>query len=347
MTGSHPVAELVRLPAALSVPGDVLLGAAAAGWPFGRRTARLVGASACLYWAGMAANDWADREVDAVERPGRPIPSGRVSPSAAAALAGALTLAGVAIAGMAGRRRALRVAVPLAATVWAYDLRAKSTVAGPAVMAAARGLDVLLGAGGAARALPAVATVAAHTAVVTRLSRTEAAGGDPRAARTALAGTLAVAVLAAAGPVPAGGRGTAHPAGSPLRRAARLGHGGGVARSAAVSALWGVGGLGLGGSEPGHPGRGVARSAAAVSVLPGAAGLGLAAAYATVLGRAQLAAVRDPRPATVQAAVGAGVLGIVPLEAALLARAGALLTASGVAALWPLARRLSRRVSPT
>ncbi|CAA9277925.1 MAG: hypothetical protein AVDCRST_MAG41-3374, partial [uncultured Corynebacteriales bacterium] len=33
------LAELVRLPAALSVPGDVLVGAAAAGWPFGRRTA--------------------------------------------------------------------------------------------------------------------------------------------------------------------------------------------------------------------------------------------------------------------------------------------------------------------
>jgi 4-hydroxybenzoate polyprenyltransferase len=29
------VAELVRLPAALSVPGDVLVGAAAAGWPSG------------------------------------------------------------------------------------------------------------------------------------------------------------------------------------------------------------------------------------------------------------------------------------------------------------------------
>ncbi|WP_375373510.1 UbiA family prenyltransferase, partial [Micromonospora sp. ATA51] len=48
--------------------------------------AALAGASVLLYWAGMAANDWADRHLDAVERPERPIPSGRVSPPAALGL---------------------------------------------------------------------------------------------------------------------------------------------------------------------------------------------------------------------------------------------------------------------
>ena len=98
------LAELVRAPAALSVPGDVVAGAAAAG-VLGRRTPVLAASSVCLYWAGMAANDWADRELDARERPGRPIPSGRVSPPAALAVAGVLTAAGLAIAG-AGRRPA-------------------------------------------------------------------------------------------------------------------------------------------------------------------------------------------------------------------------------------------------
>src|SRR3954452_3127979 len=80
VTGAD-VAELVRLPAVLSVPGDVLLGAAASGQMRDvPRTAGLVAASSCLYLAGMALNDYADREVDALERPGRPIPSGRVSP---------------------------------------------------------------------------------------------------------------------------------------------------------------------------------------------------------------------------------------------------------------------------
>jgi 4-hydroxybenzoate polyprenyltransferase len=66
-----------------------------------------------------------------------------------------------------------------------------------------------------------------------------------------------------------------------------------------------------------------------------------------VLGAAQLAAARDPRPATVQKAVGTGVLGLIPLEGALLARGGAPRTAAAVAVLWPVARRLSRRVSAT
>jgi len=73
--GWRDVVELVRAPAALSVPGDVLAGATAAG-TLGPRTAALAAASVCLYWAGMAANDWADRELDARERPERPIPSG-------------------------------------------------------------------------------------------------------------------------------------------------------------------------------------------------------------------------------------------------------------------------------
>ena len=53
-------AELVRAPAAFSVPGDVVAGAAAVGG-LGRRTPLLALSSVCLYWAGMAANDWADR----------------------------------------------------------------------------------------------------------------------------------------------------------------------------------------------------------------------------------------------------------------------------------------------
>ncbi len=193
------LAELVRAPAALSVPGDVIAGAAAAG-TLGPRTAGLAGASVCLYWAGMAANDWADRDLDAVERPQRPIPSGRISAPAALGIAAGLTAAGLAVAARAGGARALAVAVPLAAAVWAYDLRAKDTAAGPAGMAACRGLDVLLGAspGDPVRALPAALVVAAHTYTVTELSRREVSGSDSAvlpaatlAATVGLAGAVA------------------------------------------------------------------------------------------------------------------------------------------------------------
>jgi 4-hydroxybenzoate polyprenyltransferase len=190
--------DLVRAPAALSVPGDVVAGAAAAG-ALRPRTAGLAAASVCLYWAGMAANDWADRELDAVERPERPIPSGRVSPGQAVGAAAVLTAAGVGLAALAGGRRSLAVALPLAGTVWAYDLVAKNTPAGPAVMAACRGLDVLLGAtpGRLRRAVPAALTVAAHTYTVTVLSRREVSGADRTLPAATLAGTAAVALAAA------------------------------------------------------------------------------------------------------------------------------------------------------
>ncbi|GFJ85449.1 SCO3242 family prenyltransferase [Phytohabitans houttuyneae] len=207
MPSLRSLVELVRAPAALSVPGDVVAGGAAGG-ALGPRTAGLAAASVCLYWSGMAANDWADRELDAVERPERPIPSGRVTPPQALGIAAGLTAAGVALAALAGGRRALAVALPLAGAVWAYDLRAKNTPAGPAVMAACRGLDVLLGAspGRVARALPAALTVAAHTYTVTALSRREVSGADRALPAATLAGTAAVA-LAAGLPAARNGRG--------------------------------------------------------------------------------------------------------------------------------------------
>jgi hypothetical protein len=285
---ARDVIELVRAPAALTVPGDVVAGAAAARWPFGAATPALAASSACLYWAGMALNDYADRDVDAVERPARPIPSGRVTPRFALGVATGLTGAGLSLAALAGGRRALAVALPLAATVWAYDLVLKQTRAGPATMAAARGLDVLMGAGaGRLRAaVPAAGLVASHTLAVTELSRREVSGADPG---------LPAATLAATGIV------------------------GAVA--------------GFAGRKGSVPQR-----------LAGGALLGL---YGVTFGRAQLAAVRDPAPERLQRAVGAGILGLMPLQAALTAGAGAPAAAVPVAAAFPLARRLSRRVSPT
>ncbi|WP_369375393.1 SCO3242 family prenyltransferase [Promicromonospora sp. Populi] len=200
------IAELVRAPAALSVVGDSLAGLAAAraGTPTALRGRHVLlpVASVCLYLGGMALNDYADRHVDAVERPERPIPSGRVTPSDALAVGVALTAGGVAAAGLAGGRRALAIAVPLAACIWTYDLVAKDRPAGPFVMAACRGLDVLLGAtpGRIRSALPAAAGLTAHTLGVTVLSRGEVHGTTAQIAGGVAAGTLAGAVAASVVP---------------------------------------------------------------------------------------------------------------------------------------------------
>ncbi|KUN17728.1 4-hydroxybenzoate polyprenyltransferase [Streptomyces antibioticus] len=204
MTTPRDLVDLVRAPAALSVPGDAVAGAAAAG-TLGPRTAGLSAAAVCLYWAGMAANDWADRDLDAKERPDRPIPSGRISARAALGVAAGLSAAGLTLAALAGGRRALAVAVPLTGAVWAYDVQLKGTAAGPAGMAACRALDVLLGAstrrGGWRGALVPALTVAAHTYTVTALSRREVSGTGRLLPGATLAATAGVA-LAASGRAP-------------------------------------------------------------------------------------------------------------------------------------------------
>ncbi len=291
MTGSWPrpsdLAELVRLPAGLTEPGDVLAGWSSAGRPRGPGTLGLPVASTCLYWAGMALNDYADRDLDRLERPERPIPSGRVTPHQALALAAGLTIGGLSAAAVAGGVSALRVAVPLAGVVWAYDLALKGGVLGPVAMAAARALDVLMGASGnvSGAALPAAA-LAAHTGAVTALSRGEVHGSRSAVAVTVtcLTGAVAVAVAALPGP---------------------------RSRTSIVG-----------------------RSA-------------LATVYAATVGTAQLAAVANPDSATVRRATGAGIRGMIPLQAALTARAGALRPALLLLSVGPLARIASRVVSPT
>ncbi|WP_216848535.1 MULTISPECIES: SCO3242 family prenyltransferase [unclassified Rathayibacter] len=199
--------ELVRAKAALTVLGDTVAGAAWAGRAPGARTVALPLASALLYSAGMALNDVADAELDAVERPERPIPSGRIRRGAALGLAAGLTGAGIAVAALVDGRRSLLVSVPLAASIWSYDLLAKPTPLGPAVMAVCRGLDVLLGAGadGVRAAAPASAAVAVHTLGVTVLSRGEVHGTRPAVAGAAATGTAALALALGGGAVRAKG----------------------------------------------------------------------------------------------------------------------------------------------
>lgn len=331
MSAPRDWAELLRVSALFTVPGDALAGAAAGGLRPGTRTALAAGASLCLYEAGMALNDWADRAEDAAERPHRPIPSGRIAPAQALAAAAGLTAAGIGLAAAAGRPAAL-CATALAASVWAYDLRLKHTPAGPAAMAAARGLDLLLGAvatagpptthtpggpggpvggavgaggpaggpgvGGAVRRalLPALA-LGAHTYAVTTVSRTETQGGSVGAPLAALGATAALGVLAGTGP-----------GGNPLTR----GHWTGPARSP----------------------RAFAQAA-------------LAGAYVATAARPFLHAALNPSPPLTQRAVGGGIRAMIPLQAALAARSGALASAGLLTALAPVARRLARKVSLT
>ncbi|MFP3992584.1 UbiA family prenyltransferase [Streptomyces sp. E11-3] len=391
--GARAWAELLRLPALFTVPGDALAGAAATGRRPNHRTLLAIGSSLCLYEAGMALNDWADRADDAVERPHRPLPSGRIAPAAALTAAGGLTLAGLALAARAGRP-ALTVASSLAATVWAYDLGLKHTPMGPATMATARTLDLLLG--------------ATATTGVARGERSGASnGGRPVSGRPARGGPVSGRPMRG-GPVSGrpmrglpvrGRRMRGLPVPQPLPTAPALGtprHGGPPSRprptvaAAAISpgkatgrvrdALPSAVALGVhtlvvttvsrreaqGGSSAaplaalavtavlgqllthGRPRRHSIRGAGQPPRTPrDTARSLLGAAYAATAARPLAHAALNPSPQLTQRAVGGGIRAMIPLQAALAARSGALGTALATAALAPLAGKLARKVSVT
>jgi 4-hydroxybenzoate polyprenyltransferase len=194
--------RLTRAPAALTSLGDAVAGAGAARRPLRGRRLLLPLASAALYGAGMALNDWADRRRDATERPERPIPAGEIQPAQALIVAVGLTGVGLTLAAAGGGRAGLGAGLPVAAAVWAYDLLLASTPAAAAGMAACRALNVMLGAGTwrSGAGVLAAATMATHTVGVTVLSSGEVRGAAPRAAEAALVATAVAGTAALAGP---------------------------------------------------------------------------------------------------------------------------------------------------
>lgn len=110
----------------------------------------LMGSSTLLYAAGMVLNDAFDAKLDAIERPERPIPSGRISRATAFRVGYTLLVLGVALACLVSwqlqSRTSATIAVLLALAIVAYDAKLKQTEFGPSAMGICRYLNVLLGA---------------------------------------------------------------------------------------------------------------------------------------------------------------------------------------------------------
>lgn len=179
------LAELLRLPNVFTALADVAMGFLVTHTSSGpaAQFALLAAASACLYLSGMVLNDYFDRDVDLIERPVRPIPSGRITPGFARSLGWGLLIAGVAggwTAGMlAASVRSGLVATLLAGMVVSYDSLLKRTPLGPLAMGSCRLLNVLLGMSAAAEPFAAMHWVIAsgigvYIVGVTWFARTEA-----------------------------------------------------------------------------------------------------------------------------------------------------------------------------
>ena len=188
--------ELVRPANVMTAVADVLAGYAVAGLANGRALPWLVLSTACLYGGGVVLNDVFDRRIDAVERPERPIPSGRVS-TRGAALFGAVLLAGGIGAATRATAAAGWLAGGIAGLVVAYDAWGKrQRYAGPVNMALCRALNLALGMAAVPATLavrwPLAAISFLYIAAVTAVSRGEVHGGSRGTAGGALISLIVV-----------------------------------------------------------------------------------------------------------------------------------------------------------
>ncbi len=202
MSDYRAYAQLVRLPNLPSALADICLGALAANAlpSHGLSFLFLLAASACLYSAGMAWNDYFDREQDRRERPTRPLPSGRIADKHAVRLALGLSVLGVLFTLPAGRS-SLSIALFLVGAILAYDGWLKRTWAGPLAMGSCRVLNVLLGVSACGSPMGAHGVylgliVGIYVAGVTWFARSEAKASNPVALRGAAAVMLASLLLA-------------------------------------------------------------------------------------------------------------------------------------------------------
>lgn len=197
--------ELMRPANIVTAWADILAGVAAAG--VARSLIQFVDSAALeqlpwlllattgLYGGGVVFNDVFDAPLDAEERPERPIPSGRISRTAAGIWGAVLLLTGILAAGVVSWTAAI-VAVGVAACALVYNAYGKDhVVLGPINMGLCRGGNLLLGAAILPRALPEIWFIAllpiAYISAITAISRGEVHGGSART------GVLAIALIAA------------------------------------------------------------------------------------------------------------------------------------------------------
>lgn len=200
-------AQLTRPANLVTAAADVAAGYAIAGAPGLDKLALLGTTSMLLYAGGVVLNDAFDARLDAIERPERPIPSGRATRVGAFVFGALLLISGIAVAGTAGGA-SLLVAAAVALTALFYDADAKHhCLLGPLMMATARALNLMLGTSSVPTLMLTTAPFAllpfAHVAILTLVSQGETGGVKQRTVALAIGTALALApLLVVAAPMP-------------------------------------------------------------------------------------------------------------------------------------------------
>ena len=173
---------------------DVLAGMAIAGYfqdpaPVPAPVGWLCLATVGLYGGGVVFNDVFDAELDAIERPERPIPSGMVSKGAATTLGIVLLVIGIIASFMVNQTAGL-LAIGITIASLVYDRFGKhNKLLGPLNMGLCRGLNLLLGVSILPDQVVPWAWIGlvpiAYIAAITMISRGEVHGGNPATLRVA------------------------------------------------------------------------------------------------------------------------------------------------------------------
>lgn len=165
---------LVRLARVSNLPtvwSNVLAASVLAGGLAEPALALVLLAMSVLYSGGMILNDAFDREIDARQRPERPLPAGAITPATAWCAGLGLLVLGVALLAIFGIQSA-SAGLALAAAILIYDAWHKGYAVAPFVMGTCRALvyvtTVLVA--GAALSLPVIAAALALLAYVAGLS---------------------------------------------------------------------------------------------------------------------------------------------------------------------------------
>ncbi len=118
-----------------------------------------------LYVAGMFMNDFCDAEIDARQRPERPIPSGRIGRPAVRNATWLLSATGFALVAWTGLLPAV-FALALLASIILYNLTHKRTAVAPVFMALCRSMLYLIAASAVPSGLDDLTLIAAGVAFI-------------------------------------------------------------------------------------------------------------------------------------------------------------------------------------
>ena len=185
--------RLLRLANIVTTVSDILAGVAIACFAIGIKwtdvsfplVLLLIVSTVGLYGGGVVFNDVFDAELDKVERPERPIPSGLISKPSAALFASFLLMVAIIAAGFVHEHffsSSFFIALAIAVAAVVYDKWGKHhSFLGPLNMGLCRGLNLLLGISIFPEVLSQYWFIAAvpiiYIAAITMISRGEVHGG--------------------------------------------------------------------------------------------------------------------------------------------------------------------------